>query len=371
MKKTLLLLMTIFLLYSCENINHMHEEYLDGEVIYLGKVDSVNVFPGKERVLIKWKLNADPKITECKIYWNNRRDSSVINIDRMTGDPFYMQEYINLPEGEYTFEFVTGDKEGNKSLTVYKAGRVYGEIYSSNLRGRPINKINAVSDSLEISWGYIENSVGVVLNYLDQSGKQSTLNISPDDDVTVIKDYMLGGAFNYQTLYMPDTTAIDVFHSKPIYDHFPKYIKMNTAEWEVIEVSSEEAGGEGPVNGYASALLDGNLNTFWHSKWAGAALPLPHTLVIDMKNQLGVASIDLWRRNNNKDTKAVKFELSEDNSSWTELGELDFPNSPNPGNKVLELSELKTGRYLKLIVTESNNAPHASIADVFVFGEPL
>lgn len=372
MKKIILLLVTVFVFYSCEDINHMHEEYLkDGEIVYIGKVDSIDIFPGKERVLFKWMLNADPKIDICKIYWNNRRDSTVVNVNRTQTGPFYMEEYMNLPEGEYLFEFVTEDEKGNISLSSYKSGEVYGDFYISTLRARPINEIVAERDRLTIKWGSIENSVGLVLNYLDQSDKQNNISVSPEDHETVIENYKLGGAFNYQTMFLPDTAAIDTFYSEPAHGYFPQYVKLNDSEWEIIEVSSEEAGGEGPVNGYATALIDGNLNTFWHSKWSGSSLPLPHTIVIDMKEQFSVSSIDLWRRNNNKDTKTVKYELSEDNLNWMELGEIDFPNSPNPRNRILELEELKTGRYLKLIVTESNNAPHASIAQVNVFGTPL
>ena len=44
----------------------------------------------------------------------------------------------------------------------------------------------------------------------------------------------------------------------------------------IPKFSSEEAGGEGPKNGYISAILDGDNNTFWHSRWSGQTANFPH-----------------------------------------------------------------------------------------------
>ena len=51
--------------------------------------------------------------------------------------------------------------------------------------------------------------------------------------------------------------------------------------------SSEETVGE---DGAAENLLDGNDRTIWHTKWAGGADPLPHTLTILMGGQVNAVS---------------------------------------------------------------------------------
>lgn len=59
-------------LNSCENINDVHEEYLKrGEEIYTGVVDSLEAYPGNERIKFTWMINADPRITKTVIYWND------------------------------------------------------------------------------------------------------------------------------------------------------------------------------------------------------------------------------------------------------------------------------------------------------------
>src|SRR5688572_7315452 len=51
-----------------------------------------------------------------------------------------------------------------------------------------------------------------------------------------------------------------------------------------ITADSEELEGEGS-NGPAPLVLDGNVNTFWHSEWYNAEPPYPHWLNINMKQE--------------------------------------------------------------------------------------
>lgn len=131
-----------------------------------------------------------------------------------------------------------------------------------------------------------------------------------------------------------------------------------------VEANTEELEGEGAVNGHATALLDGDLSTFWHSQWQGDKPTLPHVIIFDMQKENTISSIELARRANNRDTKKVVFSISSDKNNWISLGELSFPNDPNPNAKILLLGKAVKGRYVRLVVTDSNNAPHASIAEV-------
>lgn len=76
--------------------------------------------------------------------------------------------------------------------------------------------------------------------------------------------------------------------------------------------------------GIATCILDGDLASFWHSQWKGegANPPLPHEIIIDMKSQQDILSIELARRQGNGDTKTVIFSIGESEEHWTELGQL-------------------------------------------------
>ncbi|HRI13900.1 MAG TPA: discoidin domain-containing protein, partial [Verrucomicrobiota bacterium] len=49
--------------------------------------------------------------------------------------------------------------------------------------------------------------------------------------------------------------------------------------WKLVYASSEEVFGE---DGSADRALDGDRDTFWHTRWDGAQDPPPHYLVLDL-----------------------------------------------------------------------------------------
>ena len=93
------------------------------------------------------------------------------------------------------------------------------------------------------------------------------------------------------------------------------------ATWD-ITASSEELAGEGAVNGRARAAIDGDINTFWHSNWSGAAPLFPHWLNIDMKQLYFIDKIALHPRNNNNNGfTRFKLEGSVDGITWISFGD--------------------------------------------------
>lgn len=371
MIKYLIYLVAILLLAACTEMNDLHQQYLDeGETIYTGRVDSIQIMHGKERLKLSWQINSDPKITHCIIFWNNRKDSVVVDVPSDRTGVTLMDQIIDLPEGSYVFEFVTFDNENNSSLSIIRSSDVYGPKYEQTLLSRPIADLIAERDSVVLNWSQIDNSVGVLFHYTNQAGNEVELNISNNENQTIIYDYAVGSEYSYQTMYIPSETAIDTFYSAAYFRTFPDVVKLNTPDWEVIFASTEELSGEGPVNGRASTILDGNKNTFWHSQWQGGAPEMPHTIIVDMKEDLQIMGLDIFRRLNNKDTKKVEYEMSQDNENWTKFGEVSFPNNPSPNNKMLTLEEPVTARYLKIVVSESNSYPHASLSEIVLYGKP-
>ena len=92
-----------------------------------------------------------------------------------------------------------------------------------------------------------------------------------------------------------------------------------------------------------------------------------------MQNSQDIMSIELVRRrypSNNKDLKTAIFSISNDKVSWTEVGQMDFPNNTEPNAQVLILPQAVNGRYFRTMVTASNNGVNASIGEImFTMGE--
>lgn len=141
--------------------------------------------------------------------------------------------------------------------------------------------------------------------------------------------------------------------------------RMNREGWSIADFSSEEAVGEGAGQGTAANVLDGNTGTFWHSEWAYATGQLPHHITIDMQKEVTVAGIDLQRRVNNSDTRAGNFYISSDNQTFTLIGSFEMAAVNEAQTFKVNTSN---GRYLKVEITESNRAPFANLAEVYIRG---
>lgn len=95
-------------------------------------------------------------------------------------------------------------------------------------------------------------------------------------------------------------------------------VLLNKSSWSIIDFSSEEDGGEGPVSGYASAVIDGNVNTFWHSAWKNSQPVYPHYFTIDMGSEKTIASFEIFRRQNDGGGANIhEFWISSDNVTYT------------------------------------------------------
>ena len=66
----------------------------------------------------------------------------------------------------------------------------------------------------------------------------------------------------------------------------------------IASVSSEELTGEAAPSGPAAALLDGDSNTFWHSKWSGTAGAYPFSVVFDLGKSYSVTGFEYTQRQN-------------------------------------------------------------------------
>lgn len=221
--KTFRLYLTILLgiiatFVACRKMDDYKENYLSGgSLTYAGKIDSVKAHPGDGRIMLSGLLIADPKITNLRIYWNNRADSSIVPINRSSGVDTVRAILNKIEEGVKTFTINTFDKYGNRSVDVTITGRVFGDVYKSLLLNRTIKDGLNAGDSVTIDWNVLDASTGALgceLKFTDNSNNLKTVFVKRTDSRTVLSNYKLGSKFNYRTLFLPDTLAIDTFYSK-------------------------------------------------------------------------------------------------------------------------------------------------------------
>lgn len=163
------------LFVSCDGMNDNIKEYLDrGEIAYIGKADSVTTAGGINRIKLLWKINSDPRITSCKILWNDKQDSVSFPIDRGEVDKNGYLSYIleDMPEGTFIFNLYHVGVDNSLSMGSEIEGTVYGDIYKSNLNPRKIRLVETLADKVNLYWEEGGNSSNVLFTYINRTGEK-------------------------------------------------------------------------------------------------------------------------------------------------------------------------------------------------------
>ncbi|SHE43532.1 protein of unknown function [Pedobacter caeni] len=229
-----LLAMMTLSLASCEKADKYKEFVKDGEISYIGKLDSVKVYSGKNRVMLKGMITSDPKIVACKIFWNNQKDSLVIPVTKeMISDTIH--RFVNIAnEGFQNFVIYTYDAAGNRSIPVNASGRTYGSRYQSGLINRDISaaKTDETTGVTTVDFLGMDRLTGVFatdITYTKLNNQSATIRIPIDSSRISLRDFKYGSTINYKTLFLPDTISVDTFYSAVSTKQIvaPAFIKIN------------------------------------------------------------------------------------------------------------------------------------------------
>jgi hypothetical protein len=214
------MLAVVILINGCSKFDDYKDKYMQGgSISYPGKIDSVTVLSGKNRVMLKGRIVADPKLVKYRVFWNSRNDS-IEGLIHPTGKIDTFKAIINnLEEGSLSFEIRTYDKDGNISVPVIATGNVYGEIYRSSLTTRGITKAEVQPDnSALINWADVNADAGVIgmqVKYTDISGNNhdTLLQSTASGLSSSLPEFKSGTSLNYRTAFLPNKTAIDTFYT--------------------------------------------------------------------------------------------------------------------------------------------------------------
>ncbi|NQU51857.1 MAG: discoidin domain-containing protein [Bacteroidetes bacterium] len=379
MKKLSILLTFIFgialLFNACQNMEDIHSEYLkDGDIIYAPKPLIIQTFAGHNRIGLKYYLVNAVNVNKCIIEWNEGESSQTVDI--APNVPLDSIEIMvnNLEEKSYIFKVYTVDKHGNRSIKEQKPGSSYADRYQSGLTNRSLVGIEGggTIDSLVLTWGTaITGNTGVELMYNNGAGEAVTKLVLPEDEFTIIKDWESEGEISYKSSYIPEENAIDTFMAEASTTMLPVFIKfegekIDNTNWTIVDFSTEEPG-EGAPNGLASAAIDGDLGTFWHTQWDGGSPEYPHFFTVDLKDIIKINQIEVFRRSGDGRGQ-TRFEIhtSLDGVNYTSQGSFDY--DPNSASQSYQLGSLPMARYIKYTATAGSNF-FAFLAELDVYGQ--
>ncbi|GGA96309.1 DUF4998 domain-containing protein [Mucilaginibacter rubeus] len=221
--KNIAWLVLLLAIWGCSKKNETYKELTKGgEIYYPGVISNANYRAGKLRTQLQWNPSPDPKIVKYKIYWDNKRDSLIINAE--SHNPLDTVKVIipDLVEGTYNFTVNSIDRDGHVSIAKTINGvRVYGSVYAGGIFNRGYNADNPFT--VDITTGLVKlnfnqitpDSVTIntktIVKYINTAGQTKTALLKPEDSIVTIKDFQFGTDVTYQSSYLPFRGAIDTF----------------------------------------------------------------------------------------------------------------------------------------------------------------
>jgi len=359
----------IFLfMLSCSKMNDDVNIYLEkGEDIYAAKVDSVSEHSGYQRLQLEIFVKAQ-RIQSLWIYWNDYLDSCNVEVNNKTG--VFKKTIENMVAQSYVFNLVSIDIDGNRSLPFETTGIVYGDAYISKLNNRsvetPVLSTNGVAELIWRNQSY-SGALSSDVIYTDKEGNEKKVFVPIDESTTILENCDPDAGFKYTTSYLPDSLALDTFDTE-CSEIIPIYNMIDRSDWTVTADNYEHTGQL--PNGPPEKVLDGDIDTYWHTQHVGGSPGFPHWLAFDMKKQISVKIALVMSRWNYLTSDATEFiiQKSDDGVTWTDCQTYDLPNVA--GYLWFTLDEPIITRYIRYYQTKGAS-PYGQLSEFAVVGSEV
>jgi beta-galactosidase len=168
--------------------------------------------------------------------------------------------------------------------------------------------------------------------------------------------YMAGKAFNPKVAVSKDAVARLLDLTQPS--------RLTSLGARVIDVDSEDVD-DGNVAAHA---IDGDEDSFWHTRWQQVTDPMPHHLTLDLGRAMMLKGITYLPRQKGSNGRIADCEIycSNDPASWSEpAAKVKWPNTTLL--QTVRFNQPVKARYVKLVArSEVNGGPYAAIAELDV-----
>jgi hypothetical protein len=325
----LCLIAVIAILSSCTKSGDAYKKYMaGGEITYPGRLDTVLVHSGYNRVQLSATLGNDPLVTKMRVFYNNHHDSTEVAVTHAPGKDTVNVIIDKLTEGNYSFDVYTYDAQGRKSVGINVSGIVYGPSYLTSLINRKLKTVEQSPDGnkIELAWGEpASGELGIEVNYTGASGTAKKLIVPANQTNTELPDYKESSVLTFKSLYKPDTTAFETFSPEASSVTLPKFERQFDKSKFAVKILPTDVleGGYGWLEEY---LWDESYNP----PGFATESTIPCWFTFDAGTSTALSRFKVWQANDRLyNLQSVKtFELYGSNSpasdgswaSWTKIG---------------------------------------------------
>ena len=375
--------------FSCDDMESIHKNYLNGENIYAGKLDSLEIRPGYKRVELNGLTNFLGNSSNLIVTYEEREE--IFKIDDDLGD--VMSVIIDdLEEKTYEFNVRTSDESGNLSVPQSVAGFAVGNIFISNQDPRKIINFSSNADGTFANFYGNSDSEHVIfteLNYETENSENFVDTIFYEDNSIKLNDFKPLGKIETTSFLESGRNGIDTISIETLEYTLPNlpYSELSKEIIQLVEMPSDISGefqNADPKN----HLFDGisnwsgdNSKTFFSSP-----SDIPHHFTIDLgvktivrKVRLDMPSIgndnnpteiQIWARENLESAEiASSTDQNLINAGWKLLSEKNINGENLKSENIYIPYNNDKMRYLRFRVLSTVKNIHSQFTEITVYGQ--
>lgn len=344
-------LLLSFIIFSCKK---------DGKGPAPQNVQDITVTAGYGSATFNWTFPADTAYQYVSISYVDSSGKKVENKYSRYSSSAEIQGLVHR-----TYDFTV--------CTVSESGVISQKLDISVTPNDPVYII--VAPTLDIAPGIgaailkwtnsTGQPLGITISYLDSTG---TKQVFSDSSSLAVDSFAVTGLQNVDysfTVVLSDASGAHgqeyVLTTKPLIES-----KIKKSDW-TITADSEETSGEGPIDGFATAAIDDDISTYWHTEWSNALPGFPHWLAVDMHNEVLLSRVELTPRQGKTDGfTSFDIDTSDDGVNWTGYA-TGLTLVQNQLTQSFSLPSNPRVRYLRIYAT-AGVADYTNLAELSIYG---
>lgn len=332
----------------------------------IAPVSNITFEAGAGEILFKWQNPDYENISYVEITYPDDSD----NIRRILINPGVTEHKV---EGfgknkTYEFTFTVFNNRGQSSIPIKVTVNARPHEPMLNMFNSKIN-IGRQNGGIIINWtNDYEEEFYIDVTYYDINKNRISHEIVVTDKGEGKEFVALSGVtetdlqISTSDIYGNSTEA-RIYHYK-VFENG----KLNPSQWTLSVSSVEEADG-GPY--IADYMLDGDLNTFWHSRYTSSPCQFPHTINIDLKRKVELQKFGFCHRQTSIQAKGVEiYGTNSVNGTYQKF--MAFDLAQDKAMQYFTIGAPVVYRYIRIILTTSPSADkNAALAELEIWGSDI
>ena len=206
---------------GCSDMDKIHQQYLDGEIIYSGKLDTLLIRPGMYRAQLEAYTHLLGNSNKVIIEFDNRTEVYDIESDI---SEIYSIIIEKLDENFYEFDIITQDQEGNLSIPQTVSGFAVGDNFVGDQPPREVNDFTFEADGNYVNFFGNAESEFVIFTTLDYDNENNDVvrdTLFFEDDKVKLIDFLPLGNLTTQSYIQSGLRGIDTIALEPVIYSLP------------------------------------------------------------------------------------------------------------------------------------------------------